>query len=191
MSAAAGAAPAPGTTLRDVVQRWWTDVKSGELGSLPIIFGLIVIAIVFQSQNDRFLTASNFVNLIVQSAAYTTIAMGIVFVLLLGEIDLSVGYVSGVAGVIATILLIPDGNEVPTVVAIARRARRRRRDRDLARHPVREGRHPVVRGHARGVNRLERCRAAVDRQPRHRDPPGRLHHRPGERVPLRGHAPGS
>ena len=118
MSAAAGAAPATGTTLREVAQRWWTDVKSGELGSLPIIFGLIIIAVVFQTQNDRFLTASNFVNLIVQSAAYTTVAMGIVFVLLLGEIDLSVGYVSGVAGVIATILLIPDGNEVPTVVAI-------------------------------------------------------------------------
>jgi D-xylose transport system permease protein len=119
MSAAAGAAPAAGNTLRDVAQRWWTDVKSGELGSLPIIFGLIIIAIVFQSQNDRFLTSGNFVNLIVQSAAYTTIAMGIVFVLLLGEIDLSVGFVSGVAGVIATILLIPDGNEVPTVVALA------------------------------------------------------------------------
>jgi len=118
VSAAAGAAPAGGNTLRDVAQRWWTDVKSGELGSLPIIVGLIIIAIVFQTQNDRFLTASNFVNLIVQSAAYTTIAMGIVFVLLLGEIDLSVGYVSGVAGVIVTILLIPDGNEVPTVVAI-------------------------------------------------------------------------
>ena len=72
----------------------------------------------FQSQNDRFLTAGNFVNLIVQSAAFTTIAMGIVFVLLLGEIDLSVGYVSGVAGVVATVLLIPDGNEVPTVVAL-------------------------------------------------------------------------
>ncbi len=114
----AGAPPAEGNTLRDVAERWWTDVKSGELGSLPIIVGLIIIAIVFQTQNDRFLTASNFVNLIVQSAAYTTIAMGIVFVLLLGEIDLSVGYVSGVAGVIVTILLIPDGNEVPTVVAI-------------------------------------------------------------------------
>jgi D-xylose transport system permease protein len=118
MSATAGAAPAAGTSLRDAAQRWWTDVKSGELGSLPIIVGLVIIAIVFQTQNDRFLTAGNFVNLIVQSAAYTTIAMGIVFVLLLGEIDLSVGYVSGVAGVIATVLLIPDGNEVPTVVAI-------------------------------------------------------------------------
>ena len=117
-AAPGGPATAPTGTLRDVAQQWWTDVKSGELGSLPIIIGLILIAIIFQSQNDRFLTAGNFVNLIVQSAAFTTIAMGIVFVLLLGEIDLSVGYVSGVAGVVATVLLIPDGNEVPTVVAL-------------------------------------------------------------------------
>ncbi len=117
-AAPGGPSVAPAATLREVVQRWWTDVKSGELGSLPIIVGLILIAIVFQSQNDRFLTAGNFVNLIVQSAAFTTIAMGIVFVLLLGEIDLSVGYVSGVAGVVATVLLIPDGNEVPTAVAL-------------------------------------------------------------------------
>ena len=103
-AAPGGPATAPAATLRDVAQEWWTDVKSGELGSLPIIIGLILIAIVFQSQNDRFLTAGNFVNLIVQSAAFTTIAMGIVFVLLLGEIDLSVGYVSGVAGVVATVL---------------------------------------------------------------------------------------
>ena len=51
--------------------------------------------------------------------------MGIVFVLLLGEIDLSVGYVSGVAGVIAAVLLIPDGNEVPTPIGDRARARRR------------------------------------------------------------------
>jgi D-xylose transport system permease protein len=54
----------------------------------------------------------------VQSAAYALVAMGIVFVLLLGEIDLSVGYVSGVAGVLTALLLLPDGNELPTVVAI-------------------------------------------------------------------------
>src|SRR6185312_5378723 len=119
MSTAAPPAPTGTTGFADAVRGWWTDIRAGQLGSLPIVVGLIIIAIVFQSQNDRFLTASNFVNLIVQSAAYTTIAMGIVFVLLLGEIDLSVGYVSGVAGVIVTILLIPDGNEVPTVVAIA------------------------------------------------------------------------
>jgi D-xylose transport system permease protein len=108
-----------GGGLRGAAERWWTDVRSGQLGSLPIIVGLVIIAIVFQSQNSNFLTASNFVNLIVQSAAFATIAMGIVFVLLLGEIDLSVGYVSGVAGVIAAVLLIPDGNAMSAPVAIA------------------------------------------------------------------------
>jgi D-xylose transport system permease protein len=105
-------------TISAYVRRWWTDVKSGELGSLPIIVGLIIIAIVFQTQNDRFLTAGNFVNLIVQTAPYAVIAMGVVFVLLLGEIDLSIGYVSGVAGVLTALLLTPDGNEVPTAVAL-------------------------------------------------------------------------
>jgi D-xylose transport system permease protein len=126
MSAAAPPAPAAPTPepraeqagLGVYVQRWWTDIKSGELGSLPIIVGLIIIAIVFQTQNDRFLTAGNFVNLIVQSAAYATIAMGVVWVLLLGEIDLSIGYVSGVAGVITAVMLLPDGNEVSTPIAI-------------------------------------------------------------------------
>jgi D-xylose transport system permease protein len=117
-------APEPGTpgsvgTLTDYARRWWTDVKQGELGSLPIIVGLIIIAIVFQTQNDRFLTAGNFVNLIVQAAPFAIIAMGIVFVLLLGEIDLSIGYVSGVAGVLVAILLTPDGNQLSTPVAIA------------------------------------------------------------------------
>jgi D-xylose transport system permease protein len=119
MTTAEAAAAAETGGLSGAFRSWWTDVRSGQLGSLPIIIGLIIIAIVFQSQNDRFLTASNFVNLIVQSAAFATIAMGIVFVLLLGEIDLSVGYVSGVAGVIAAVLLIPDGNEVSTPVAVA------------------------------------------------------------------------
>jgi D-xylose transport system permease protein len=100
-------------------KRWWTDVRSGELGSLPIVVGLIIIAIVFQSQNDRFLTAGNFVNLIVQTAPYAVIAMGVTFALLLGEIDLSIGFVSGVGGVLTAILLTPDGNELPTAVVFA------------------------------------------------------------------------
>jgi D-xylose transport system permease protein len=111
--------PAEQAGLGTYVQRWLTDVRSGELGSLPIVVGLVIIAIVFQTQNDAFLTAGNFVNLIVQSAAYMTIAMGVVWVLLLGEIDLSIGYVSGVAGVITAVLLTPDGNELSTPVAIA------------------------------------------------------------------------
>ena len=114
---------APDAPARDTVsayaRRWWTDVKSGDLGSLPIIVGLIVIAIIFQLQNDRFLTASNFVNLIVQTAPYAVIAMGVTFALLLGEIDLSIGFVSGVGGVLVALLLLPDGNEVSSAVAIA------------------------------------------------------------------------
>ena len=118
MSTAAPPAPSGAAGVGDYLSDWWTDVRSGQLGSLPIIVGLVVIAIVFQSQNDNFLTAGNFVNLIVQAAPIAIIAMGVVFVLLLGEIDLSVGYVSGVAGVVAAVLLIPDGNEVPTWIAI-------------------------------------------------------------------------
>jgi D-xylose transport system permease protein len=111
-------APA-GESLADYARRWWAGVRSGELGSLPIIVGLIVIAIIFQSQNDRFLTAGNFVNLIVQMAAFAVIGMGIVFVLLLGEIDLSIGFVSGVGGVLTALLMLPDGaNEVGAIPAI-------------------------------------------------------------------------
>jgi len=109
----------PTATLGAYARRWWSNVRGGELGSLPIIVGLIIIAIVFQTQNDRFLTAGNFVNLIVQTAPYAVIAMGVTFALLLGEIDLSIGFVSGVGGVLTAILLTPDGNELPTVVVLA------------------------------------------------------------------------
>ncbi len=124
MSAATAPPPAaePGAPAANTVgayaQRWWTDVKSGELGSLPIVVGLIIIAIIFQTQNDRFLTASNFVNLIVQTAPYAVIAMGVTFALLLGEIDLSIGFVSGVGGVLTAILLTPDGSVPPTWLVI-------------------------------------------------------------------------
>ena len=101
-------------TLSAYARRWWANVRGGELGSLPIVVGLIIIAIIFQSQNDRFLTAGNFVNLMVQTAPYAVIAMGVTFALLLGEIDLSIGFVSGVGGVLTAILLTPDGNVMPT-----------------------------------------------------------------------------
>jgi D-xylose transport system permease protein len=109
-----------GESLQHYARRWWAGVKAGDLGSLPIVIGLILIAIVFQSQNSNFLTSGNFVNLIVQAAAITTIGMGIVFVLLLGEIDLSVGFVSAVAGVTTALLTLPDNSHVfaaaPTLV---------------------------------------------------------------------------
>ena len=67
------------------------------LRKMPVVLGLCVIVAFFYSQNENFLTAGNFTNLMVQMAAVTTIAIGVVFVLLLGEIDLSIGYVSGIA----------------------------------------------------------------------------------------------
>ncbi len=106
-------------TLSDAVRARLRGLRGGELGSLPILLGLLVIVIVFQSLNENFLSPSNFVNLMVQMAGLTTIAMGIVFVLLLGEIDLSVGYVSGVAGVSVALLLFQDGGELPGPVGIA------------------------------------------------------------------------
>ena len=118
MTAEAQAAAPARETLGEYARRWWQGVRAGELGSLPIVVGLIIIAIVFQTQNDRYLTSGNFVNLIVQSAPFAILAMGVVFVLLLGEIDLSIGFVSGVGGVLTAVLLIPDGNELAVGLVI-------------------------------------------------------------------------
>jgi D-xylose transport system permease protein len=89
----------------EYVQAYINRLRGGDFGSLPIILGLVVIAIIFQNANNAFLSPRNIVNLVVQMATYAVIGYGIVFVLLLGEIDLSVGYVSAVAGVTAAILL--------------------------------------------------------------------------------------
>lgn len=90
-----------GSYIRGYLRR----LGSGDLGSLPIIVGLVFIALIFQSQNSNFLTPRNFVNLILQMAGITMMAYGVVFVLLLGEIDLSIGYVSAVCGVMVAMLL--------------------------------------------------------------------------------------
>lgn len=105
------------------VSDYWRRVRSGDLGALPIVVGLIVIAIIFQTQNQNFLTSVNFVNLILQTSPFATIAIGVVFVLLLGEIDLSIGYVSAVVGVSMTLLLLPPYNlawyyAIPAALAI-------------------------------------------------------------------------
>ena len=106
-------------SLPAIARRRWEALKAGDVGTLPVVVGLAAIVIFFYSQNSNFLTAGNFTNLITQMAAITTIAIGVVFVLLLGEIDLSIGYVSGVAGVVVAELQVPDGSyETKGVVAI-------------------------------------------------------------------------
>ncbi len=88
-------------SLRD----WASRVKAGQVGALPAILGLLVLCIVFGSMSSVFLTPGNFANLLTQAAAVTVIAMGLVFVLLLGEIDLSAGYAAGVCGAILVIMI--------------------------------------------------------------------------------------
>jgi D-xylose transport system permease protein len=82
------------------VHAYLERLKAGDVGSLPVIVALIIITIFFSARSGVFFTATNFSNLIVQTAGTATIAIGVVFVLLLGEIDLSIGYVSGVGGVV-------------------------------------------------------------------------------------------
>ena len=102
-----------------IARRRWESWKAGDVGVMPVVIGLIVIVAFFYSQNSNFLTAGNFTNLMVQMAGVTTIAIGVVFVLLLGEIDLSIGYVSGIAGVVVAKLTFPDGSwEATGIVAI-------------------------------------------------------------------------
>ncbi len=82
------------------VRGFVSRVRGGDLGSLPVVIGLIVIWAVFQILSPVFLSASNLVNLTLQCAAVGTISIGIVLVLLVGQIDLSVGSVSGLAAAI-------------------------------------------------------------------------------------------
>ena len=81
--------------------RLWENIKGGNLGSAPVIVGLTIIVIVFSFTAQNFFTAVNFNNIITQMAGTTMLAFGVVFVLLLGEIDLSIAYLSGIAGVVA------------------------------------------------------------------------------------------
>lgn len=84
---------------------WLTSIRRGNLGALPAVAGLIVLCTVFSTMRPTFFTAGNFANLFAQGAQVTLIAMGLVFVLLLGEIDLSAGFASGVCAAVLAVTL--------------------------------------------------------------------------------------
>jgi D-xylose transport system permease protein len=84
-------------------------LRFAQLSSLRVALVLALIWIIFQSQNDRFLTAFNLTNLVLQIAAVGTISIGVVLILLLGEIDLSVGAVSGLAAAVMAVLNVKHG----------------------------------------------------------------------------------
>ncbi|GAA4520638.1 sugar ABC transporter permease [Nonomuraea ferruginea] len=97
----------------DVVER----ARGGDLGVIPVVVGLIVIWSVLQILNPIFLSSQNLVNLTMESAAVGVIALGIVCVLLVGQIDLSVGSVSGLSGAVLAVLFVDQG--LPAWVAIS------------------------------------------------------------------------
>jgi len=101
-------------------RRVYDNVRTGNLGILPIVIGLAFIVVFFSFKATNFFTADNFNNIIVQMAGLTMLAFGVVFVLLLGEIDLSIGYLSGIAALAVAEFQLPgSGHAYPGLVAIA------------------------------------------------------------------------
>ncbi|HEX7460053.1 MAG TPA: hypothetical protein VF279_05440, partial [Acidimicrobiales bacterium] len=91
-------------------------IRSGESGVLPVLGGLILLVIVFQVQDSVFLSSGNLVNLLVQGSVFILLGMAEIWVLVLGEIDLSVGFVAGVGATITAILSTTHG--LPWWVAV-------------------------------------------------------------------------
>jgi D-xylose transport system permease protein len=107
-------------SLIAILRGRWEALKGGDVGSLPVIVGIVGITLFFYLKQSIFIEPANFTNLIGQMAGVTVIAVGVVFVLLIGEIDLSIGYVSGIAGIVVAELQVPgSGHQWPGLVAIA------------------------------------------------------------------------
>jgi D-xylose transport system permease protein len=107
-------------SLGEYARAWWARVRGGDAGILPVAVALVLVGIVFTiiSKNHVFLSAGNLVNLFDQSAVFIVLAMGEGFVLLLGEIDLSIGYVAAIGGIV-TVQLVQPGTDWPWPIAVA------------------------------------------------------------------------
>jgi len=92
-------------SLGDYLLIVWRRIRSGESGALPVIVGLVAVVIFFQIRNSLFLSATNLVNLLAQSAFIITLGMAEIFVLLLGDIDLAAGYTAACGAVVALWML--------------------------------------------------------------------------------------
>ena len=107
-------------TLRDSAVDYLNRVRGGDMGSLPAIFGLVVLFVVFTLAHDRFLSTINMANLVIQAGSICVLAMGLVFVLLLGEIDLSAGVAGGAAASITGLAIVDHGQSwwVATLIGL-------------------------------------------------------------------------
>jgi D-xylose transport system permease protein len=102
--------------LKEIIHDYRNSLKTGNIGALPATLGLIALAVIFKFSSQYFFTRGNFANLLTQAAPVMVIAMGLIFVLLLGEIDLSAGYASGVCGAVLVVLVTKHGT--PWYVAL-------------------------------------------------------------------------
>lgn len=102
--------------IRGAFESIFSRIRGGDLGAAPVVVGLVAIWLVFQSLNPVFLSSENLGNLTMQCAAIGTIALGVVLVLLLGEIDLSVGSVSGLAAAVLAVTFVQF--QWPLIVAL-------------------------------------------------------------------------
>lgn len=103
-------------TLGEATRAYFERIRGGDMGALPAILGLLVLFVVFGIANDKFLSALNMANLITQSGAIIVLAMGLVLVLLLGDIDLSAGVTGGVAACCMGLLIVK--HDQPWYIAV-------------------------------------------------------------------------
>ncbi|MEP6906516.1 MAG: hypothetical protein ABI858_00830 [Pseudoxanthomonas sp.] len=106
-------------TIVGAIHAFFDRVRSGDLGMLPVAIGLVVISIVFTSLNPLFLAPNNLVNLLFDCATIGVISLGIICVLMLGEIDLSVGSMSGLASAIVGVIWVNTGWPLPLAIFMA------------------------------------------------------------------------
>ena len=107
------------TGIAGLWRKTFDNLKSGNLGVLPIVLGLIFIVVFFSFKATNFFTATNFVNIIIQMAGTAMLAYGVVFVLLLGEIDLSISYVAGIGALTVAELQLPgSGHQINGLLAM-------------------------------------------------------------------------
>jgi D-xylose transport system permease protein len=110
--------PSNEQSISEALNEYWVRVRGGDLGSLPAVLGLIVLVALFTVlQGQTFFSAFNFANLVSQAAMIIVLAMGLVFVLLLGEIDLSAGFAAGTAAAVLGVTLTE--RDWPVALALA------------------------------------------------------------------------
>lgn len=105
--------------ISGAIRSFFDRVRSGDLGMLPVVAGLLIISVVFSALNPVFLAPNNLVNLLFDCAAVGMISLGVIFVLLLGEIDLSIGSMSGLSSALLGVMWVSSGLPLFAAIALA------------------------------------------------------------------------